>query len=274
MSRLSKAVRRLLGIKRQRANLVRLPNFFVCGAARSGTTSLWEYLRQHPDIYMPPTVEHKEPSYFCDLYGVTDRNFYLSLFANAGNRKRVGEASGSYLTSPESAGKIRAAIPEARIIISLRNPVERAWSLYKWMHAHGYEKIPDFAQALEAEEKVRRGNTDFIKNNGEYYYNFLYSSSGLYYEQVKRFLDIFGRGRVHVQIFEEFIGSPLEHMRRIFSFLDVDPGFTPVIARHNPSEPGYGGLDPALRKRLSHGYRADIAMLEKLLGRNLAALWV
>src|SRR5687767_12736237 len=108
----------------------RVPNFFVCGAARSGTTSLWEYLRQHPDIYMPAAIEHKEPSYFCDLYGMSDWNQYLALFREAGNRKRVGEASGPYLTSPESAGRLKEAAPEARIIILLRDPAERAWSLY------------------------------------------------------------------------------------------------------------------------------------------------
>src|SRR2546423_2056748 len=158
MSRLTKAIRKMLGIKRRHraisARPGRLPNFFICGAAHAATTSLWHYLRQHPDIYMPPTIEQKEPAYFCDIYGTNDSDFYLSLFADADGRKRVGEASTAYLTWPASAAKIRATVPEAKIIISLRNPVERAWSLYKWMRAHDYEKIPTFAEALEAEDKV------------------------------------------------------------------------------------------------------------------------
>ena len=122
MSRLSRAVRKMLGMKRLHTRgsaappaASRVPDFFICGAARSGTTSLWEYLRQHPDVYMPTSIGDKEPSYFCDLYGMTDWQAYLSLFRDAGNRKRVGEASGPYLTSPESAGLIKAAVPNARM---------------------------------------------------------------------------------------------------------------------------------------------------------------
>lgn len=251
----------------------RVPNFFVCGAARSGTTSLWEYLRQHPDIYMPPAIEHKEPSYFCDLYGMSDWDHYLALFREAGNCKRVGEASGPYLTSPESAGRIKAAAPEARIIISLRNPAERAWSLYKWMHANGYEKLPSFAEALAVEEKSRLGNADFMRTNGQYYYNFLYFHSGLYYGQVKRFFETFGREQVQVIIFEEFIEASTEHLKGIHAFLEVDKGFAPVLGRHNASEPGYGRLEKGLRARLSERYRGSIADLEQLLGRDLRTQW-
>jgi len=221
---------------------------------------------------MPPTIDQKEPAYFCDIYGTNDWNFYLSLLSEARARKRVGEASGAYLTWPESAERIRATIPEPNIIISLRNPVERAWSLYRWMRAHGYEKIPTFAEALEAEDKMRFGNAEFVKNNGEYYYNFLYFHSGLYHAQVKRFLDTFGRERVHVQVFEEFILTPLEHMRRIFAFLEVDPKFQPHIEVHNATEPIPMG--EAIRERLSMRYRNDILRLEDLLGRKLAKLWV
>jgi hypothetical protein len=135
----------------------RLPNFFICGAARSGTTSMWEYLRQHPDIFMPPVFEHKEPSFFCDSYGVGDWDAYLSLFAEAGKRKRVGEASGPYLTSPESPGRIKKVINDPRIVILLRNPAERAWSLFKWMHENGYEKITSFPEGWR--RRKRNGST-------------------------------------------------------------------------------------------------------------------
>ena len=278
MSRLSRAVRKMLGIKRRHTRgspapaASRVPDFFICGAARSGTTSLWEYLRQHPEIYMPANIGDKEPSYFCDLYGMTDWQAYVSLFRDAGNKKRVGEASGPYLTSPESPGLIKAVVPNARIIISLRNPVERAWSLYKWMRANGYEKAGTFAEALEAEDKCRVGNVEFIRNNGQYYHNFLYFHSGLYHDHVKRFFDVFGRGSVHVQIFEDFVRTPIEHMRRIFSFLDVDPSFSPIIEKHNPSEPI--PIDKALRERLRMRYDDDMGRLAKLLGRNLTATWL
>jgi len=281
MSRLTKAARKLFGIKRRHGPrgaasipVSRPPNFFICGAARCGTTSLWEYLRQHPDVYMPPVIEQKEPSYFCDLYGYSEWHHYLYLFHTAGNRKRIGEASTPYLTSPESAGRIRAAVSDAKLIISLRNPVVRAYSLYKWMHQNGYEKLTTFPEALDAEEAWRLDNDEFKKNNGQYYYNFLYFHSGLFFQQVKRYFDTFGREQVHVLIFEEFVKTPLEHVRESFRFLEVDPTFEPQIEVHNPSGSSYAALDPSLRSDLARRYRGNVAQLEQLLGRDLKSLWM
>ena len=286
MSRLTKAYRRLFGIKRQHHRPVEAshmvptpvpneytPNFFVVGAARCGTTSLWEYLRQHPDIFMPPVIEQKEPAFFCDLYGVEYWSFYLTLFEAGQGKKRIGEASTPYLSSPESAGQIYSVLPNAKIIITLRNPVVRAYSLYKWMHANGYEKLSTFAEALAAETDWRKDDEEFKNNNGQYYYNFLYYESGLYYSQVKRYLTIFPQEQIHLIIFEEFIKAPLRHVQQVFRFLDVDPTFAPHIEVNNPSAAHYPPLDPALRKRLARMYARDIAKLEKLVGRNLRALW-
>src|SRR5260370_23408084 len=100
------------------------PNFFIVGAAKSGTTSLWQYLKQHPDIFMPADITLKEPSYYCDTYGVESYAAYLALFfKDATTQKRIGEASTPYLTSPESARKIYNGVPDSRIIMMLRNPV-------------------------------------------------------------------------------------------------------------------------------------------------------
>jgi hypothetical protein len=250
----------------------RLPNFFICGAARSGTTSMWEYLRQHPDIFMPPVFEHKEPSFFCDSYGVGDWDAYLSLFAEAGKRKRVGEASGPYLTSPESPGRIKKVINDPRIVILLRNPAERAWSLFKWMHENGYEKITSFPEALEAEEKERFNNPRFLQDHGQYYPNFLYFRSGLYHDQVKRFFDTFGREPVRLLLFEEMTRDPLAAVRGLFEFLGVDASFAPKIQVHNPSS-HHATFDPALRRQLLARYAPDIDAVGQLLGRDLKSVW-
>jgi hypothetical protein len=252
----------------------RLPDFFICGAARAGTTSMWQYLRQHPDVFMPPAFEWKEPSYFCASYGVKDWDFYLSLFQEAGDKKRVGEASGPYLTSPESPGLIQQAIPNPQFIIMLRNPADRAYSKWKWMHQYGYEKISSFPEALAAEDRCRFENDKFKKNHGQYYHNFLYFRSGLYHAQVKRFFDTFGRAPVHVLIFEEFIRDPRGAVQTAYAFLDVDPGFVPQIEIHNPTVETYGPLDSDLRRRLLQRYADNIAQLEQLLGRDLKRIWV
>lgn len=249
----------------------RLPDFFIAGTARGGTTSLWEYLRQHPDICMPPVFEFKEPSFFCELYGMKNWREYLSLFAEGKNRKMIGEASGAYLTSPESPARLKASVPRAKFIISLRNPVERAYSKYKWMRANGYEKFETFAEALAA-EPGRAASEDFKRSNGQYFYNFLYFDSGIYDRQVRRFLEAFGREQVRVLIFEEWTQRPHETLEELFRFLGVDAAFRPQIKVHNATIKDRS-LDEEIPRRLMDGYQQSIVNLEKLLGRELVSVW-
>src|SRR5688572_31475148 len=102
---------------------IREPNFFLVGASRAGTTSLWKYLVEHPDIYMPRrTIAEKEPSFFCAVtpkwaVRYRERAPYLGLFADAGSRKAIGEASTPYLVAPEVPERIRSTYPDAKIII-------------------------------------------------------------------------------------------------------------------------------------------------------------
>jgi hypothetical protein len=249
----------------------RMPNFFIAGAARAGTTSLWEYLRQHPDIFMPPDFRKKEPSYFCDHYGMKSRRKYLSLFRDAGDRRMVGEASGPYLTAPEAAGRIKAEIPEARILIMLRNPAVRAFSLFKRLRDKGHEQEPDFMEAVALETK-RMNDPEFQAGCRHYFGNYLYFHSGLYSAQVRRFFDTFGRDRVKVIVFEEFVAEPGRHVRESFAFLAVDAGFEPKIEVHNASADNTA-LDPSLRKELLERYAPDIRELESVLGRDVRHLW-
>ena len=124
------------------------PNFFIVGAPKAGTTSLYKYLESHPDIFMSAL---KETNYFSfteieeqKLYyrekGVSDWNSYLSLFENASGKKAIGEASVSYLFYPKTARAIKEKFSDARIIIMLRNPAERALSHYFMDYKMGYVK--------------------------------------------------------------------------------------------------------------------------------------
>jgi hypothetical protein len=254
------------------------PNFFIVGAAKSGTTSLLQYLRQHPDIFMPADIALKEPSYYCDTYGVESYAAYLSLFfKDATTQKWIGEASTPYLTSPESARKIYDAVPDARIIILLRNPVDRAYSLWKWMHAYGYEPIGFFEEALEAEFYSRKDNPDFMrkfqKGGSTYYWDFLYFHSGLYFDQVKRYVDLFPKKHLAVIIFEEFIERPLQFVRDLYKFLGVDTQFRPEIKIHNEGVSGYSPMNVNTRLDLQEKYMKDVINLSRLLNRDFKLLW-
>ncbi|MBW4575273.1 MAG: sulfotransferase domain-containing protein [Aphanothece sp. CMT-3BRIN-NPC111] len=210
------------------------PNFFIVGAAKAGTTSLWIYLQQHPDIYM--SQRPKEPAFFCYRFDrMQDFDTYLSLFADANGAKAVGEATTSYLASPESAAWIREVYPEAKIIIVLRNPVERAYSLYNWMSREGKEWIATFEKALSA-EKDRIGDEDFKANIPAWHTNYLYFYSGLYFAQVERYLENFPRDQVHIILFEDLKTNPVVATQQVYEFLGVDSSFIPEIEVHNKGQ--------------------------------------
>jgi len=232
---------------------------------------MWQYLRQHPDIWMPETFGRKEPSFYCDTWGMEKRRKYLALFAGAGARKMVGEASGPYLTSPESPGLIAADAPDAKFIIMLRNPAERAFSLFKRMRDKGFESVANFREAIALEEQ-RVNDPEFQENCRHYFRNFFYFHTGLYAAQVKRFMDHFGRDHVHIIIFEEFSREPARFVRGAYAFLGVDATFEPDIKIHNAST-DETPLALDVRQELLTLYRADIETLSTLLRRDLASIW-
>jgi len=135
-----------------------LPDFFIVGAPKCGTTAMYIYLKEHPEIFMP---EEKELHYFgSDLkshWFQRDLNKYLSHFSACNGKKRVGEASVWYLYSKKAATEIKDFSPSSRIIIMLRNPIDMMYSNYYQFLYNGNENLPSFNEAIEAEEDRKRG---------------------------------------------------------------------------------------------------------------------
>ncbi len=202
-------------------NKVYLPNFLIVGAARSGTTSLYNYLIQHPDIFMP---KEKEPAFFAfageDIqfsYGentiITRYSNYVSLFRGSEKYKVRGEASTPYLYFyKKSIRNIERYIPEKKIkiIIILRNPVKRAFSQYLLKRKFMMEKLP-FMEAIREEKK---------RINSNYHFDFFYIDRGFYYNQVKSYLEKFEQ--VKVLLYDDLKENPRETMKVLFEFLGVD----------------------------------------------------
>jgi hypothetical protein len=215
------------------------PNFFIVGAPKSGTTSLYEYIKGHPQVFMSAV---KEPNYFAPdladprdrmLHYPDDERAYLDLFAGAGDAARLGEASVRYLYSRQAPGLIGAASPGAAIVIMLRNPVDMAHSLYMHMVASGVETAPTFADALAAEDARHRGRDVPPRMNPRLS---TYRDRASYGGQVPRWLDVFGRERVHIIIFEDFARDPAAELNRLLSFLGLDTSYRPADFRtHNPA---------------------------------------
>ena len=211
------------------------PNFFIVGAPRAGTSSLWRYLSQHPEIFM---TAKKEPTYFCHTHpthGVKTLEEYLALFAEAGGYRVIGEASPDYFASPESAGLIHERYPEAKIIIILRNPVDRAYSLYRLNCSLGVERMPTFERAL-AREEARLKSDNFKRRNPLFWRSCLYFRAAFMSEHVARYRDLFGAERLHVMLMSDLKQRPVEAMRELYTFLGVDPEFRPDFDVRNRSE--------------------------------------
>ena len=174
----------------------------------------------------------KEPNYFVPGYGYEKWEDYLALFRGARNQKAIGESSTGYLYCDESPAWIKSALDPVKIILMLRNPARRAASLYWWMVREGYEDAPNLANALER-ESLRARDLEFRANCPQFFPDYLYYATGLYSEQVERFLETFGPDSVRIYLFEEFAADPRATCHEIFEFLGVDPDFEPTIAIHN-----------------------------------------
>jgi len=212
------------------------PNFLIVGAAKAGTTSLYEYLRQHPDIFMP---EWKELSFFIgDPYGplhqIKKPQYYYKMFAKAHRQSAVGEASTGYLYDEQTPKNIKEKLGTLKIIIVLRNPVQMSYSLYNHQVRKEGETIPSFEAALAAEEG-RRNDQEFKKKCYGWHANYYYYNRGLYYNQVKRYIDTFVKDNVLVLLFEELANETVKVVQEAFRFLGVDQTFTPLIKIHNPA---------------------------------------
>lgn len=277
------------------------PNFLIVGAARSGTTSLYEWLSGHPEVFLPAW---KEPSYFVNGYGIKDREQYLALFAGGQGKKAIGEASAAYLAAPESPQWIRRELSSPRIIMILRDPVRRAMSLYAWMTMEGYEPCGSFEAALDAEPR-RMADPEFVRNCPQYFWDYYYFTSGLYAQQVQRYLEVFGRSQMRIYLFEELAKNPAALFADVCTFLEIDPAFKPALSPTNQgrvprfkraqyafraakSLPGLGGVASAAmelnrrlgpdqrinaptERQLRDKYRSDIAALAQLINKDLSA---
>jgi hypothetical protein len=222
------------------------PNFFMVGVVKGGTTSLHQYLDQHPEVYMSPI---KEVNYFSRL-DIDERNFakayahdvdvdlkkylsgdmkhtihiahvtneqdYLKLFSKVKDEKAIGEASNSYILYEHAPVLIHAAYPKAKIIMMLRNPAQRAFSQYVMNLRLGKTKSQDFIQEIEADDQQA------VKGWGA---NHQYLSIGLYYEQVKRYLDVFPKEQILICWYDEYKKDADKVVKTLFRFLEVDENF-------------------------------------------------
>jgi hypothetical protein len=212
----------------------RIPDFFIVGHPKCGTTALYEMLRRHPQIYMP---ELKETRWFArELHPRTPASThpsslaeYLALFAAARPDQRAGEASPSYLRSREAAGRIAELAPDARIVAILREPASFLHSLHMELMRDHVETEKDLARAI-ALEPQRRADAQISRRPG-----LVYSDYVRYVEQLRRYHEVFPREQVLVLIYDDFRAENEATVRRVMSFLGVEDSAPLELTEANPS---------------------------------------
>ena len=246
-----------------------MPNFLIIGAAKSGTTSLWNQLNQHPQIFMHPTKQtnffaiESETVEFCgppplyqNWYAIRTWEDYCSEFSDVTDEIAIGEACNSYLYSPGAANRIRSCLPDVKLIAVLRHPAERAYSRFLNHRRSGREPIPNFADAL-SEERTR------IENR--WWPDFHYLHLGMYHEQLEQYFAVFPPEQIRVYLYEDMLTDSLHMLRDIFQYLGVEDDFIPNMdVRYSASGLAKSkAVDWALNK-----LRAARPMAERLLRKR------
>ncbi len=290
------------------------PNFLIIGAAKAGTSSLYHYLNEHPQIYMSPV---KEPRFFSpELYEdylkdpyrsgskehrstPMSKDEYLTLFEGVSTEAAIGEASTEYLYVPKTAERIKAQLPEAKLIAVLRDPTERAYSAFCYQVRDGCEQLT-FEEALAQEEERR---IEMKRWPGWHY-----KRVGFYYDQIKRYFELFDNAQIKIYLYEELQADSGAVVQDACRFLSVEDTFTPDLTRRNVSAiPKNMALQnllikdnplktvvrpfipsslrksirsqnlkkkptlaPEIRQKLIADYREDILGLQDLIGKDLS----
>jgi hypothetical protein len=237
----------------------RQPDFVIVGATKSATTWLQRNLQQHSAVFMPGTETH----YF-SWYFERGPAWYGAFFAPAAVHQIVGERSTSYLDHPDAAQRLREKLPEARLIMQLRNPIERVWAHYRMDFRRG-EVSADADRHLCADgadgERLRAG--------------------GLYFRHVSRFFELFPREQLCVTLYDDLDREPASVLNRIRAHVGLASAAPPAIepvgdgARRRRTgsalAPRYPQLSDAIRDGLRSYYEDDVRALSQLLGRDLSS---
>ncbi|MBO8175040.1 MAG: sulfotransferase domain-containing protein [Thermococcus sp.] len=192
-----------------------LPNFLICGTQKGGTTALYHYLKEHPQVFMPKWKE----LHFFDQKLDRGLEWYEKQFQDAPESARaIGEATPEYMYFEWIPEKIHELIPDVKLIFILRNPVDRAYSHYWHEIKLCYETL-SFEEAIEMEEE-RLSSGDFYNR-----LHYSYKDRGKYIEQLKRFRRYFSKDQMLVLLNDELKSNPVGTMRTVFEFLEIDPNF-------------------------------------------------
>ncbi len=249
-----------------------LPDFLIIGAGKCGTTSLYNYLIQHPNI---SAAKFKELNYFGRRWTKFYRPNFPTIFSKFFFKRFqkelliTGEASPYYLINPLVANEVRKKIPSIKIIILLRNPVDRAFSQYNQWKKTGIE-THTFEDAIKLEKiKNKKEWENYIDDDSpgsRSHVRFSYLAGGLYYEQIKNWMSVFPKEQFLILKAEDFFSEPSKIFSQILDFLEVKHYEVDFSKKYNARQ--YKEINPNSKKFLQNFFKPHNEKLYKLLGRN------
>lgn len=258
-----------------------LPDFFVIGTKRGGTTSLWNWLLQHPAVLpLVPAGQRLKSTHYFSKHVTRDEAWFRGFFPLASTRRRVqarlgvrpvaGEASPYYLLDPRIPARVAGLVPHARVVVLLRDPVERAYSHHGERVREGVEPLT-FAQALEAEPQRLAGELERMAADPAYYSRahdwYSYRTRGVYAPQLRAWQAVLPPGQLLVVRSEDLFTAPQQTYETVTGFLGLPPHVLRGAARHN-HHPG-PAMPADVRAELTRWYAGPNAELFDLLGRDL-----
>ena len=242
------------------------PNFIIIGAMKAATTSLYTYIKQHPDIFM---TKVKEPMFFNNFQQENNYNIlgsksnksttleeYLAMFKDAKNEKAIGEASPAYIYNENAPYLIKENLPDVKIIAILRQPTDRAYSNFLHTKRADRENVNSFGQAIKIEKER-------ISDNWSPLYHYI--QKGFYSVQLKRYYNLFPKENIKVYLFEDVVKTPKETLKDIFKFLNVDENIEiDVSKKSNVSGTPKGILGFILKKMRYYNLMPKFAISDYL----------
>lgn len=257
------------GLRRPSAALRRPPEFLIIGAQRAGTSSMFRYLGQHPQVRRPL---RKEIDYFSANYG-RPPSWYAAHFPLRVAAQSF-DCTPQYLVHPLAAGRCHALLPNAKLVVMVRDPVTRLVSQYSHMRRLGFENLT-LREALTAEDERTASDLRAIEEdpgwNPRQFFRFGYLARSRYAEQMQRWLQFYPHTSIHVFDFDEFVGSPESEWTELVRFLELDP-WAPDDFRNWSQPTVKPPTDPVLFHEIRTHLGEDIDRFKDLAGRPLS--WV
>lgn len=247
----------------------KLPDFIIIGVQKGGTSSLYYYLSQHPEL----KLSTRQEIHYYDKNYQNGIGWYKSFFPLSSSPKKTGESTPYYIFHPHVAKRIKKDIPDVKLIVMLRNPVDRAYSHYNMEKRVYRDKVATFEEALALEKERTEEDTRKLLDDPDHYsyahQTYTYLARGRYYNQLVNWFEYFDKEQFLFIKSEDFFSNPKKELERAYAFLGISKIFPKNMSARNVGG-DYSEMSLERRKHLANYFKEDGKKLVELLGKQFS----